>query len=183
MNKIVKCALAAVMTLCFALPVAAKVEAAKVAVVPLIMDEKVEDEKGMKPILYSDAIAKTFQFPEYELVADTDLVRQVALAQQDKLFTREGMQAVLDATKADIVVAMSVDKFEWTENRMYREPKTQCDFRGKFATLNGLTGKYVFDNWSDDAERETESISAKEDWPHAEFGRFVRRELKKAVRK
>ena len=113
MNKILRYALVAVMAVCFAAPVAAKVEAAKVAIVPLIIDEHVEDEQGMKPILFSDAVAKVFQYPDYDLVADTDLVGQTALAQQDKLFTREGMQAILDATKADIVVAMSVDKFDW----------------------------------------------------------------------
>lgn len=183
MNKILKYALMAVLAVCFVAPAASKVEAAKLAVVPLIMDEKVEDEKGLKPILFSDAVAKTFQYPDFDLVADTDLVRQVALAQQDKLFTQAGLQAVMDATKADIVIAMSVDKFRWDELRMNRrEPVTVCDFRGKFAYLNKINGKFKLDNWRDDAERETESISPREDWIHKEFGRFCRVELKKALK-
>lgn len=183
MNKILKYALAAVMAVCFAVPVATKAEAATVAVVPLIVNENVEDEQGMKAILFSDAVAKTFPYPEYEMVSDTDLVRQAALAQQDKLFTKEGLIAVANASKADIVVAMSIEKFVWTENRYLNSPVTTCDFRGKFVTYNKLTDKFKSDNWIDDAERETESISPREDWPHKEFGRFCRRELQKAVKK
>ena len=52
------------------------------------------------------------------------------------------MQAIMDASGADIVVAMSVDKFDWKEDRMRQAPMTILDLRGKFATLNRLTGKY-----------------------------------------
>ena len=117
MKKILKYALMAVLAVAVVLPMASKVEAATVAVVPLIIDESVKDEEGMNSMLYSDAISKIVKFPEYDLVPDTDLVRQAALAQQEKLFTKEGMMAVAAATKADIVIAMSLDKFDWVENR------------------------------------------------------------------
>lgn len=183
MKNIWKYALMVVLAACFVAPVASKVEAAKLAVVPLIIDEKVEDEQGLNPILFTDAVSKVFEYPAYDLVADTDLVRQVALEQQDKLFTKEGLQAVATATKADIVVAMSLDKYRWDEIRIYREPVTRCDFRGRFAYLNTLTGKWKVDTWRDDAERETESISPREDWPHKELARYFRVTLKKALSK
>lgn len=178
MNKILKYLMFVVMAVCFTVPVATKVEAAKIAVVPLIVN--VEDEGSMKAILYSEACSKLFTYPEFDFV-DTDLVKKAAATQKD-LFSKSGMQAVMDATGADIVMAMSVDKFEWKENRMIREPMTKLDFNGKFATLNRLTGKFNSNHWLNTNERESESISPRFDWPHSEFARTVRDEIKKAAK-
>ena len=183
MKKILKYALMAVLAVAVVLPMASKVEAATVAIVPLIVDESVKDEDGMNSMLFSDAVAQVIKFPEYQLVSDTDLVRQAALAQQDKLFTKEGAKAVADATKADIVIAMSLDKFVWIEDRMARhEPFTICDFRGKFLYYNKLNDKFKFKKWIDDAQRESASISPKEDWPHDEFGRYCRITLRSVIK-
>lgn len=183
MKKLLKYALMAVMAVAIVLPMASKVEAATVAVVPLIVDESVKDDDGMCSMLYSDAIAQVVKFPAYQLTADTDLVRQAALAQQDKLFTKDGMKAVQEATKADIVIAMSLDRFQWVEDRMARhDPFTILDFRGKFAYYNRLNDKYKFKNWYDDSQRESASISVREDWPHDEFGRMCRITLRSVIK-
>ncbi|MDD4321774.1 MAG: hypothetical protein PHH31_09570 [Acidaminococcaceae bacterium] len=178
MNKILKYLMLGVLAVCFTAPVAAKVEAAKIAVVPLIVN--VEDEGGMNAILYSEACSKQFTYPEFDFV-DTDLVKKAVAAQKD-VFSKAGMQAIMDATGADIVMAMSVDKFDWMEDRMRQEPVTKLDFSGKFATLNRLTGKYKSDHWSNTNEMESEAISPRSDWPHAEFARTVRQEIKKAAK-
>ena len=178
MNKIFKYLFLGVLAVCFAAPITAKVEAAKIAVVPLIVN--VEDEGGMKAILYSDACAKLFQYPDFDFV-DTDLVKKAAAAQTD-VFSKVGMQAIMDATGADIVMAMSVDKFDWTEDRRRQAPMTILDFRGKFATLNRLTGKYQHENWTNDTQMESEAISPRNDFPHQEFARTVRVEIKKAAK-
>ncbi len=183
MKKILKYALMAVLAVAVVLPMASKVEAATVAVVPLIIDESVKDEEGMNSMLYSDAISKIVKFPEYDLVPDTDLVRQSALAQQEKLFTKEGMMAVAAATKADIVIAMSLDKFDWVENRYSRhDPITTLDFQGKIGVYNKLNGNFKFKNWTDNDSRESASISVREDWPHDEFGRFCRVTIKSMMK-
>ena len=54
-----------------------------------MIGEKVEDNEGMKPIVFSNEIAKAFQYPEYDMV-DSDIVRKVALQEQDNLFTQPG---------------------------------------------------------------------------------------------
>ena len=87
MNKIFKYLLLGVMAVCFTAPVAAKVEAAKIAVVPLIVN--VKDDGGMNAILYSDACAKLFKYPDFDFV-DTDLVKKAAAAQTD-VFSKAGM--------------------------------------------------------------------------------------------
>lgn len=88
-----------------------QVKSLKLAVVPLMIGEKVEDNEGMKPIVFSNEIAKAFQYPEYDMV-DSDIVRKVALQEQDNLFTQAGLEAVAKASGADVVIVMAVDKFE-----------------------------------------------------------------------
>lgn len=178
MNKILKYLMLGVMAVCFTVPSATKAEAAKIAVVPLIVN--VKDEDNMKAILYTEACSKQFTYPEFDFV-DTDLVRKAVASQKD-VFSKAGMQAIMKATGADIVMAMSVDKFEWKEDRRRQEPMTQLDFKGNFATLNRLTGKYNAHTWTNTNEMETEAISPRFDWPHSEFSRTVRDEIKKAAK-
>ena len=182
MKKFFRYVAVAVLGMAFALPMAATVDAAKLAVVPLILSTKVKDDQGTKPLLFSEAVGKTFKYPEYDM-ADSDAIKKAALAQQDKLFTKEGMKAVCEATGSEIAIAMSVERFDWNENRQLRTPTTVCDFRGKFATYNVITGKYSFQNWHDDAEKETESYSVRVDWPHIEFGRYCKVLLEEAMKK
>lgn len=158
-----------------------QVKSLKLAVVPLMIGEKVEDNEGMKPIVYSNEIAKKFQYPEYDMV-DSDTVRKVALQEQDNLFTKEGLQAVAKASGADVVIAMAVDKFDVTEDNFRREPMTILDYRGRFATLNTINGKFKDDHWSYSREMESGAINPRSDWPHHEFGLFVRRELNKVIK-
>ena len=116
MNKFLKMAAAALFTAFLVLPGMSRADAAmKLAVVPLIIGENVEDDAGLKPIAYSTEVSELFQYPEYDLV-DSDTVRKAALAQQDNLFTKEGLEAIAKASGADCVVAMSVDKFDVEED-------------------------------------------------------------------
>ena len=158
-----------------------KVQSLKLAVVPLMIGEDVEDNQGMKPIVFSNELAKLFQYPAYDMV-DSDVVRKVALQQQDNLFTKAGLQAVAEASGADVVIVMAVDKFDVTEQSFRREPVTDLDFEGRFATLNNKTGKFKDDHWSYTQEMESGAISPRSDWPHKEFVKLCRRELKKALK-
>ena len=160
---------------------APKVKSIKLAVVPLMIGEKVEDNEGKKPIIYSNELAKLFQYPEYDMV-DSEPVRKAALMQQDNLFTKEGMEAVAKASGADVVIALAVDKFEVNEDYMRREPMTFLNYEGRFATINLINGKYKEDNWNYGNEMESGALSPRYDWPHTEFAKAVRRELKKAVK-
>ena len=130
-----------------------QVKSLKLAVVPLMIGEKVEDNEGMKPIVFSNEIAKAFQYPEYDMV-DSDIVRKVALQEQDNLFTQAGLEAVAKASGADVVIVMAVDKFDVTEDNFRREPMTILDYRGRFATVNMLNHKFKLDRWSYGREME-----------------------------
>ena len=158
-----------------------QVKSLKLAVVPLMIGEKVEDNEGMKPIVFSNEIAKAFQYPEYDMV-DSDIVRKVALQEQDNLFTQAGLEAVAKASGADVVIVMAVDKFDVTEDNFRREPMTILDYRGRFATVNMLNHKFKLDRWSYGREMESGAINPRSDWPHHEFGLFCRRELKKVIK-
>lgn len=148
MNKFLKMAAAALFAAFLVLPGMSRADAAmKLAVVPLIIGENVEDDAGLKPIAYSTEVSELFQYPEYDLV-DSDTVRKAALAQQDNLFTKEGLEAIAKASGADCVVAMSVDKFDVEEDNFRREPVTKLRFEGKFATINMLNGSYKEDHYA-----------------------------------
>jgi hypothetical protein len=182
MNKLLKMLAAALFCAVFAIPGFGKADAAtKLAVVPLIIGEEVEDDAGIKPIAYSSVVGELFQYPEYDIV-DAAPVRKAALEQQDKLFTKEGLAAVAKETGADMVVAMSVDKFEVTEDYVRREPETKLNFLGYFACINVKTGKYVEDRYRFRDSRETEAIPPKYDYPHQRFRFLCKRELNKAVK-
>ncbi len=181
MKKIFRYLAVAVLGMAFALPAASSVEAAKLAVVPLIMNSHVEDPQGMKPMVFSEAVGKLFKYPEYDMV-DRDIVKKTALELQDKVFTEAGMKAICAASGADISVAMSLDNFGWKETaQTSNSPTTVCDFRGQFATYNRLTGKYKHENWSDDASFETGALSPRRDWAHEELARYFRIMLKDAL--
>ena len=182
MNKFLKMAAAALFAAFLVLPGMSRADAAmKLAVVPLIIGENVEDDAGLKPIAYSTEVSELFQYPEYDLV-DSDTVRKAALAQQDNLFTKEGLEAIAKASGADCVVAMSVDKFDVEEDNFRREPVTKLRFEGKFATINMLSGSYKEDHYRFRDERESGAIHPKFDYPHNRFQYLGKRELNKAIK-
>ena len=78
-------------------------------------------------------------------MVDSDIVRKVALQEQDNLFTQAGLEAVAKASGADVVIVMAVDKFDVTEDNFRREPMTILDYRGRFATVNMLNHKFKLD--------------------------------------
>jgi hypothetical protein len=182
MNKLWKMLTAAVFCLALVVPGFKQADAAiKLAVVPLIIGEDVEDDAGLKPIAYSTEVSELFQYPEYDMV-DSDTVRKAALAQQDNLFTKEGLKAVATASGADCVVAMSVDKFEVTEDNFRREPVTMLNFQGKFATINMKKDSYKEDHYRFRDEMESGAIHPKYDYPHHRFQYLCKRELNKAIK-
>ena len=182
MNKFLKMAAAALFAAFLVLLGMSRADAAmKLAVVPLIIGENVEDDAGLKPIAYSTEVSELFQYPEYDLV-DSDTVRKAALAQQDNLFTKEGLEAIAKASGADCVVAMSVDKFAVEEDNFRREPVTKLRFEGKFATINMLNGSYKEDHYRFRDERESGAIHPKFDYPHNRFQYLCKRELNKAIK-
>jgi hypothetical protein len=182
MNKIWKMLTAAIFCAALMIPGFSRADAAlKLAVVPLIIGENVEDDAGIKPIAYSSVVGELFQYPDYDMV-EAEPVRKAALAQQDHLFSKDGLTAVARATGADVVIAMSVDTFDVTEDQMRREPVTMLNFRGKFATINMLNGKYVEDHYRFRDEMESGAIHPKYDYPHQRFRYLCKRELNKAVK-
>ncbi len=181
MKKFFSYVIMSLMALCFAMPTmgATEAEAAKVAVVPLQMNVKSEYDDGQCAMLYSDACVKYFQYPAFDLV-DSELVRQ-AVANQRDLFTESSMRAVADATGADIVLAMSVDRFVVEERRQQREETMYVDQFGKIAVFNKLTNKFKDNTWRHDNEMELGFLT-RSDFPHDEFGEAVRRIIKSAVK-
>ena len=181
MKKFFSYVIMSLMALCFAMPTmgATEAEAAKVAVVPLQMNVKSDYDAGQCAMLYSDACVKYFQYPAFDLV-DSELVRQ-AVANQTDLFSEAGMRAVADATGADIVLAMSVTRFDVEEKRQQREETMYVDQYGRIAVFNKITNKYKNDSWRNDNEMEIGFIT-RSDFPHDEFGRAVKRVIKSAVK-
>lgn len=186
MKKLLTYAIMSIFALCFmTFAGTSKVEAAKVAVVPLIISgdaleqDETDPDGSMKGMLYTDACVNYFVYPDFDLV-DTDLVRNVA-QEQTNIFTREAVEKIAQDTGADIVLAVSVDKFYSEEDYRHKEDTMSIDQRGKVISYNKLTGKFRSTTWRNDDVREMASI-ARSDFPHDSFARAIKRIVRSAVK-
>ena len=137
MKKILNLMMLAVLAVCFALPVAGKVEAAKMAVVPLA--NHVEDNTTAN-MIYMDEVMAMFKFPEFDMVADDVVEKAVGTAGMVD-FSKANLERIARETGADIVVAMSLDTLDDKALFPRREPTLKLDMSGEFAFLNKVTGR------------------------------------------
>ena len=186
MKKILTYAVMSLLALCFMAPgFATKAEAAKLAVVPLIVSysaneqDATDPEGSMKGMIYTDAVVNQFTYPDFDLV-DSEIVKRLAEEQTD-IFTKEAMEKIANESGADIVLAMSVDRFESDEDHMHKEDRLFVHQRGKIISYNKITGKLKNTTWRNDNDEELAAV-AKSDWAHDEFGRTVRRLMKSIIK-
>ena len=110
-------------------------EAARVAVVPIEIDEakvaRANDFNGY----YWDIMIDRFKYPEYELIDDEKVAAAVPENRQ-QLFNKEALVKILDKTDAEIVVAMRLDIVEESPYPTFDEPMLECIMKGEFVGYN-----------------------------------------------
>ena len=154
-------------------------EAARVAVLPIEIDEaKVERANDFNGY-YWDIMIDRFKYPEYELIDDEKVAAAVPENRQ-QLFNKEALVKILDKTDAEIVVAMRLDIVEESPYPTFDEPMLECIMKGEFVGYNRITGKYYNKkiNYKDKIE---EVLTLRNDWQRdvfvAELKRYINRTL------
>lgn len=178
MKKILNYLLLALVTICFALPLGGKAEAAKVAVVPLANNVAGDDMAGT---IYMQEALELFRYPEFDLLGD-DVV--IAAVGENGLadYSKAALQKVAQATGAEIVVAMQLDKLDAKRMPQRKEATLKMDLRGKFASLDTLTGAYYYKDLRDSRTIE-EAVTVRGDWKHEVLQNVVRNAFKKVTDK
>ena len=155
-------------------------EAAKVAVVPLQVNEAQVERAGDFTSYYWDIVIDKFAYPDFDLLDDTEVAKAVpeeGLAS----FDRATLMDVASRTGADIVVAMRLDKVEETPLNGRREPTLECFMQGEYAAYNGVTGKYYGKKIYYREEME-EVLTVRNDWQQQAFASNLRRYIYRTLK-
>jgi hypothetical protein len=160
-------------------------EAARVAVIPIQINEKKVERSGDFNSYYWDVMIEKFQYPEYELMED-DKVVAVIPEEGLQSYDRNTMVGIAGKLDADIIVAMKLDEVSEEPIFNYYEPKVGCYMYGAFASFNRITGKYYFKKIQY-RDRIEEMLILKTDWQQqvfaSELKRYINRTLEATKKK
>ena len=160
-------------------PFAGTAEAARVAVVPIqINDEKVERSADFNGY-YWDIMIEKFKYPEYELM-DDEKVAAVVPDEGLTSYDQATLMSLCDKVGAEVVVAMRLDEVKETPLTFRREPYLEVFMKGEFAGYNRLTGNYYHKKmyYKDEIE---EVLTLKNDWQQRVFGSEVKRYINRTI--
>lgn len=154
-------------------------EAARVAVVPVQVNENRVERASDFESYYWDIIIDKFQYPEYELMED-EKVAAVIPEKALKTFNNALLAGIADETDADIVVAMRLDNVKENPMNFRREPMLECIMEGEFASFNRLTGKYYNKKLDYKGEME-EVLKLRVDWQQRVFASELKRYINRTL--
>jgi hypothetical protein len=154
-------------------------EAARVAVVPLQVNEKQVERAKDFTNYYWDVIIEKLKYPDYDLVSD-EIVGNAVPDEGLKSFDQATLKDVLEKTDAELVIAMRIDKVEERPYNFQREPKLNCMMKAEYAAYNRLTGKYYAKkiNYSRLIE---EVLTFKTDWQQEVFASELKRSINRSI--
>ena len=179
MKKIFNYVLLALVTVCFALPLGGKAEAAKVAVVPLANHVAGDELAGT---IYMQEALALFRYPEFDLLGEDVVLEAIGSENGLADYSKAALEKVAQATGADVVVAMQLDKLDAKRMPQRKEATLKMDLRGKFASLNTVTGAYYYKDLRDTRTIE-EAVTVRGDWEHEVLQNVVRNAFKKVAGK
>ena len=148
-------------------PFAGTAEAARVAALPIQVDEAQVKRAADFTGYYWDIIIEKFPYPEYELMDDTKVAAAVP-EEGLKTFDKTTLIDICNKADADIVVAMRLDKAEDRPIMFRREPTLETFMKGEFVGYNRLTDKYYARKIYEKGEIE-EVLTLRTDWQQRVF--------------
>ena len=179
MKKVFSFVFMALTVLLLSAPLGGVAEAARVAVVPIqIDDQKVERSADFNGY-YWDIMIDKFKYPEYELM-DDEKVSNIIPEEGLKSFAQSVLAGICEKTDAEIVVAMKLDKVEENPLTFRKEPALECIMKGEFAGYNRLTGKYYYKKMYYKEEIE-EILTLKNDWQQDAFASNLKRYINRVM--
>ena len=167
MKKVLSFVFMALTVLLLASPLGGVAEAARVAVVPIQIDDQKVARSGDFNGYYWDIMIEKFKYPEYELM-DDEKVAAVIPDEGLQSFDQATLAAICEKTDAEIVVAMKL------------EPMLECIMKGEFAGYNRLTGKYYYKKMYYKEEIE-EILTLKNDWQQNVFASNLKRYINRVM--
>ena len=158
-------------------------EAARVAVLPLQMDNLKQDSEDMGKhdynSLYWDEATDLFKFPSFDLMGD-DEVQKALPAEGLKDYSQVTLKSLANKLECDIIFAMQLDEITSTAQSWLREPTEILFMSGKVAYYNRISGKYKLENIYEKNEVE-EALLVRGDWRTDLFGKTTRRYMQRAM--
>ena len=154
-------------------------EAARVAVVPIQIDETKVERAGDFNSYYWDIMIEKFKYPEYELM-DDEKVDAVVPEEGLKSFDKETLKSVAEKLDAEVIVAMKLDHVYERPLNMRREPYLECHMKGEFAGYNRLTEKYYYKKLYYVEEIE-EVLTYRTDWQQRAFASNLKRYINRVL--
>ena len=168
-----------VMALCFSLPCFSSVEAATVALLPLI--NNIQGDEVANQYFYKEAISTMNKQKGFLMVENDKLTAAIEAANVGNNVPNEVVAAkIAKDGNVDIVIAMQLDKIEDETLFSSSEDKIRVNIKGKVASYNRLTGVYIVRKINEETLT-PEVFSSRWDLPHEEWGKVVRKEIKKAL--
>lgn len=182
MKNILRYLLLSLVVLGFTVPVFGKVEAAKIAILPLA--NNVADDELSGQVFFNECM-DYFKFPEFDMVDDAVLdkaLKEENYAEVGKKGPDAAMlKRIMAKTGADMALMMSLDELSLEPQMGMIEDYYKFTIRSRIMYVNGLTGKVTKDRVNDEAMVEYPVI-ARSDYAHNEFRDSVIRELKKVAK-
>ena len=160
-------------------PFTGTVEAARVAVVPIQVNDKLIERAADFNGYYWDIMIEKFKYPEYELM-DDEKVAAVVPDEGLATFDQATLTSICEKVDAEIVVAMRLDEITETPLNFRREPTLETFMKGEFASYNRLTGKYYHKKMYIKDEIEA-VLTLRNDWQQQTFASELRRYINRTI--
>ncbi len=179
MKKVYSFILMALAVLLLSAPLAGVAEAARVAVLPIQIDEKNVARAADFNGYYWDIMIDNLKYPEYELM-DDEKVANVLPEEGLQSYAQPVLADICEKTDAEIVIVMRLDKVEENPLTFRREPYLECIMMGEFAGYNRLTGRYYHKKMYIKEEIE-EVLTIKNDWQQDMFASNLKRYIHRTL--
>ena len=179
MKRLLTFIFAALTVLFMQIPFAGTAEAARVAVVPIQIDDKLVARAADFNSYYWDIMIEKFKYPDYELMDDEKVA---AFVPDEGLndFSQATLTDLCTKTDAEIVVAMKLDEIKEEPMIFRRERALETFMKGEFASYNRLTGKYYYKKLYHKGEIE-EVLTLRTDWQQQVFASELKRYINRTI--
>lgn len=179
MKKIYRYLLLTVLALCLSIP-ALGAEAASIALLPLI--NNVQGDEVANQVYFKSAIGAINAQKGFMLVENDQLTAAIDAAQiVGKVPEKNVLAKIAQDGNVDIVIAMQLDKLDYTTIYSSEENELKLALDGKAVAYNKITGEFYQHRIYDD-KTIPEALSTRWDWTHEEFGRNVRGEINRILK-
>ena len=160
-------------------PFAGTAEAARVAVVPIQINDALVERSADFNGYYWDIMIEKFRYPEYELM-DDEKVAAVVPDEGLASFDQATLMALCDRVDAEIVVAMRLDEISERPLNFRRERTLETFMKGEFASYNRITGNYYHKKMYIKGEIE-EVLTLRTDWQQQTFASELKRYINRTI--